>query len=49
MKFIIGKYNSFAEANAKKREIAALFPDAFIVALQDGIRISLEEARAWRK
>jgi N-acetylmuramoyl-L-alanine amidase len=49
VKFIIGKYNSFAEANAKKREIAALFPDAFIVALQDGIRISLEEARAWRK
>ncbi len=47
IKYTVGEYNNFQEANTRKREIQKLFPDAFIVALRDGERMDLNEARQW--
>ena len=49
VKFVIGEFDTFAKANAKKREVASLFPDAFVVALQNGVRIDINEARNWHR
>lgn len=49
VKFTVGEYATFAEANARRREIAAQFPDAFVIALRDGKRMDINEARRWRK
>lgn len=48
LKFTVGGYRTFAEANARKREIAGKFPDAFVVALRGGQRMDINEARKWK-
>ena len=49
VKFTVGEYPSFKEASAKKREIQKKFPDAFVVAIYNGQRIDINEARRWKK
>ena len=49
VKFTVGAYRTFAEANNKKKEIAAKFPDAFIIAMRNGKRMDLNEARRYTK
>ena len=49
MKFTVGAYRTFAEANNKKKEIAAKFPDAFVIAMRNGKRMDLNEARRYSK
>lgn len=48
-KFTIGEYESFSGANARKKEISELFPDAFVVAFRNGQRMDLNEARKLAK
>ena len=38
-KFTVGEYSSFSEANARKKEIADKFPDAFVVSFKNGERV----------
>ena len=49
VKFTVGAYRTFAEANNKKKEIAAKFPDAFVIAMRNGKRMDLTEARRFTK
>ena len=49
VKFTVGAYRTFAEANNKKKEIAAKFPDAFVIAMRNGKRMDLNEARRFTK
>jgi N-acetylmuramoyl-L-alanine amidase len=44
-KYTYGTYYSFEEANQKRRELLASFPDAFIIAFKKGKRIPVNEAR----
>lgn len=48
IKFTVGEYATFHEANARKREIAGMFPDAFVVVLRNGERMDINEARRWK-
>lgn len=44
-KYTSGEFLTEQEAQAYRKSIKNLFPDAFVVAIKDGRRISLEEAR----
>lgn len=48
-KFTIGEYKTFGEASSKKKEIADKFPDAFVIAMRNGMRMDLNEARRYKK
>ncbi len=45
-KYTCGSFASEQEAQALRKQIKDLFPDAFVVAIKNGQRISMEEARA---
>lgn len=45
-KYLIGTFNDFKSANIHKRKTREKVSDAFVVAYQDGQRISLKEAAA---
>ncbi len=45
-KYLIGTFDNFKEANLHKRKTREKVADAFVVAYQDGQRISLKEAMA---
>lgn len=49
IKYTLGECSTFNEAAALKKTIADKFPDAFIVAFLDGVRIDLNEARRMQK
>ena len=42
-RYSIGLYKKFAEAKTKHQEILRRFPDAFIVAYQNGMRVTQEQ------
>jgi len=44
-KYIYGRYATFEDANQKRKELLASFPDAFIIAFKDGQRLPVNEAR----
>ena len=44
-KYLIGSFTNFHEANLHKRKTRKTVSDAFVVAYQDGQRISLQEAQ----
>lgn len=48
VKFTVGEFSNFREAQSYRKEIVKLFPGAFVVALQDGRRIDINAARNWR-
>jgi len=48
-KYTFGNYNSFDEANRKRREFRNSFPDAFVIAFKNGQKIPIQEARAQSK
>ncbi|MBQ9201347.1 MAG: N-acetylmuramoyl-L-alanine amidase [Bacteroidales bacterium] len=45
-KYCCGSYLTEKEAIARKNELKKSFPDAFVIALKDGVRIPLTQARA---
>jgi N-acetylmuramoyl-L-alanine amidase len=45
-KYTTGDFSDFNDANQKRRELYGKFPDAFVVAFRNGIRIDLNEAKA---
>ena len=48
-KYTVGEYKTFSEAARMKKQIADKFPDAFVVAFRNGMRIDLNEARKMAK
>lgn len=48
-KYTFGNYDSFDEANRKRREFRNSFPDAFVIAFKNGQKMSIQEARAQSK
>ena len=48
-KYTYGKFSSFDEANLKRRELRKFFPDAFVIALKNGQKIAVDDARAQTK
>lgn len=49
VKFTVGNCNSFEDAVALKKTIADKFPDAFVVAFINGVRVDLNTARNYKK
>jgi N-acetylmuramoyl-L-alanine amidase len=45
-KYTVGSFKTFEEANKKRREVSARFPDAFVIAFRDRQKIAVETARA---
>jgi len=45
-KFTVGSFRTFAEANRKRQELVARFPDAFVIAFRNRQKIAVEVARA---
>jgi N-acetylmuramoyl-L-alanine amidase len=45
-KYTVGSFKTFDEANKKRREVSARFPDAFVIAFRDRQKIAVETARA---
>ena len=48
-KYTVGSSEDFNEMNRLRREIAQKFPEAFIVAFKDGVRMDVNEARRGKK
>lgn len=48
VKFTVGEFSNFRDAQSYRKEIVKLFPGSFVIALQDGKRIDLNAARNWR-
>ncbi|MFA7042828.1 MAG: N-acetylmuramoyl-L-alanine amidase [Bacteroidales bacterium] len=48
-KYTYGNFSSFDEANLKRRELRKFFPDAFVIALKNGQKIAVDDARAQTK
>lgn len=48
-KYTYGSFSSFKEANRKRRELKASFPDAFVIAFKNGQKIAVDDARAQTK
>lgn len=49
VKFTVGNFTTFEAANKYKRELIDRFPDAFVVAIHNGRRIDLGEARRMQR
>lgn len=45
-KYTLGAFTDFDSANAKRKTLLSDFPDAFIIAFKDGVRLPVNEARA---
>lgn len=43
-KYTVGASTDYAQISEKRREVAKKFPEAFIVAFKDGVRISVQDA-----
>ena len=48
VKFTVGEFSNFRDAQSYRKEIVKLFPGSFVIALQDGKRIDINAARNWR-
>jgi N-acetylmuramoyl-L-alanine amidase len=44
-KYTYGTFTDFSSASNKRKELLADFPDAFIIAFKDGVRLPVNEAR----
>lgn len=44
-KYTVGSFKTFAEANRKRQEVAARFPDAFVIAFRNRQKIAVEVAK----
>jgi N-acetylmuramoyl-L-alanine amidase len=44
-KYTIGNYSTFEEANRKRREMTASFPDAFVIAFKNGQKMDVNQAK----
>lgn len=44
-KYTVGSFRTFSEANRKRQEVAARFPDAFVIAFKNGQKIAVEVAK----
>ncbi|MDP4278694.1 MAG: N-acetylmuramoyl-L-alanine amidase, partial [Bacteroidota bacterium] len=44
-KYTYGSFSTFSEANKKRRELSASFPEAFVIAFRNGQRMPVNEAR----
>jgi N-acetylmuramoyl-L-alanine amidase len=45
-KYTVGSFRTFSEANRKRQEVAARFPDAFVIAFRNRQKIAVEVAKA---
>ncbi|HET9570724.1 MAG TPA: N-acetylmuramoyl-L-alanine amidase [Bacteroidales bacterium] len=41
-KYTVGSFNTFEEANTKRKELSNRFPDAFVAAFQNGHRVAIK-------
>ncbi len=41
-KYTVGNFRTFVEANRKRKEVAARFPDAFVIAFRNGQKIAVK-------
>ena len=44
-KYTVGASTDLKEIQALRREVARLFPEAFVVAFRDGVRVDINDAR----
>ena len=48
-KYTVGASENYNEIARLRREIAQKFPEAFIIAFRDGVRMDVNEARKYKK
>ncbi|MDD4921526.1 MAG: N-acetylmuramoyl-L-alanine amidase [Bacteroidales bacterium] len=48
-KYTYGSFPSFEEANKKRRELKASYPDAFVIAFKNGQKMNVDDARSQTK